>query len=368
MMTVPDAQRGSETSAPADQRISVAPGVVLRPVMPLASEESRYARTIFQCAGVLISLVLHAGAAAAMLVWLAPAPGAVPEFTEAISVEIITSEVAEAVENSPPTSAAAAASATDAQAGSTVEAPAQQKVDEVAPASTEPPPRIEEAATAEPAREVSEVPETHQAEPHDIAPPDARMPAEDLPAPAPAVKRDEARLDVVPEGDVAAARSPERSKPAPSADNRPAALPRVRSRTDRVQPSEDARPTPTRRKTKASAPSRKGGNPSRAARHSGTTAARASASRGAAINYAAIVRARVAARRPSGHGQRGSVYITFGVSPSGGLAFASVSRSSGDPSLDRSVLAAVRGAAPFPAPPAGASLRQRQFSIPFHFQ
>jgi protein TonB len=80
------------------------------------------------------------------------------------------------------------------------------------------------------------------------------------------------------------------------------------------------------------------------------------------------VRARVASRRPHGQGQRGTVYITFGVSASGGLTFASISRSSGDPGLDRSVLAAVRSAAPFPAPPAGASLRQRQFSMPFHFQ
>jgi protein TonB len=65
---------------------------------------------------------------------------------------------------------------------------------------------------------------------------------------------------------------------------------------------------------------------------------------------------------------RGTVVVTFGVSRSGGLAFASISRSSGDQQLDRTVLSAVRNAAPFPMPPSGAAPGQLRFSMPFYFQ
>jgi protein TonB len=110
---------------------------------------------------------------------------------------------------------------------------------------------------------------------------------------------------------------------------------------------------------------RKGAAQTRTNKGSAASKGRASASTGSSINYAAIVRARVASRKPAGGGKRGTVVIAFGVSRSGGLSFASVSRSSGDPSLDRSVLAAVRGAGPFPVPPPGAGLR---FAMPFYFK
>ena len=40
----------------------------------------------------------------------------------------------------------------------------------------------------------------------------------------------------------------------------------------------------------------------------------------------------------------------------------------GDAGLDRTVLSAVRSAAPFPAPPSGASPGQLRFTMPFYFQ
>lgn len=95
---------------------------------------------------------------------------------------------------------------------------------------------------------------------------------------------------------------------------------------------------------------------------------RVSASTGSIVSYAARVRARVAASKPAGGGRRGTVVISFGITRSGGLSYASVSRSSGDPGLDRSVLTAVRGAAPFPIPPDGASSGQLRFAVPFYFR
>jgi len=92
------------------------------------------------------------------------------------------------------------------------------------------------------------------------------------------------------------------------------------------------------------------------------------AASGAAINrYAAGVRARILSNRPGSLG-RGRVVVSFGLSSSGSLRYASVARSSGSSRLDQAALAAVRRSSPFPSPPSGASSRQLQFSISFTFQ
>lgn len=91
------------------------------------------------------------------------------------------------------------------------------------------------------------------------------------------------------------------------------------------------------------------------------------ASAGAVHSYAARVRARILANRPGSVGH-GRVVVSFGLSSSGGLRYASVARSSGSSILDQAALAAVRHSSPFPSPPSGASARQLQFSISFTFQ
>ncbi|MEQ1669411.1 MAG: cell envelope integrity protein TolA [Hyphomicrobium sp.] len=139
----------------------------------------------------------------------------------------------------------------------------------------------------------------------------------------------------------------------------------AKAQADKQQRADRAARTAAR-KQKSEASAKKGGAASQASRGSkGSSGGKVSASRGSAINYAAMVRARVAGNRPSGGGRRGTVVVSFGVSSSGGLSFASISRSSGDAALDRSALSAVRGAGPFPPPPPGAS---RRFSIPFSFR
>ena len=86
------------------------------------------------------------------------------------------------------------------------------------------------------------------------------------------------------------------------------------------------------------------------------------------VSYAAEVRARVAGNKPPGGGLRGTAVVQFGLTPSGGLAYAGLARSSGDTQLDQLAVAAVRSAAPFPTPPSGATSAQLRFAIPFHFQ
>jgi len=112
----------------------------------------------------------------------------------------------------------------------------------------------------------------------------------------------------------------------------------------------------------------KGGITSKAKAGKGTGKERATASSGSILDYAAHVRARVAANKPSGGGLGGTAVVAFGLTPSGGLAYARLVRSSGIPALDQLALAAVRGSAPFPPPPAGVTSAQLQFSIPFHFR
>ncbi len=96
--------------------------------------------------------------------------------------------------------------------------------------------------------------------------------------------------------------------------------------------------------------------------------ARVSASRGEVSNYSALVRTRIAQKRPTGRGIRGTVIVAFAISTSGGLRYARIDGSSGNTALDRAALAAVRRAAPFPDPPLGMSLRQLSYTLPFRFK
>jgi protein TonB len=94
---------------------------------------------------------------------------------------------------------------------------------------------------------------------------------------------------------------------------------------------------------------------------------KSTASSGAMNTYAARVRSKILSRRPSSSVRGGKAVVSFGLSASGGLRYARISRSSGNPSLDQKALASVRSAAPFPPPPEGASARQLRFSIFFQF-
>jgi protein TonB len=142
------------------------------------------------------------------------------------------------------------------------------------------------------------------------------------------------------------------------------------------QQAKDPRETTDQRRTPAKKPDKgqaretqvTGGVRARGASAAAQSGGRVSASAGAMVGYAAKVRARVAANRPTVGGRGGTAVVSFGVTTGGGLAYARLARSSGMPALDQAALAAVRRSAPFPFPPPGATARQLAFSIPFHFR
>ena len=78
----------------------------------------------------------------------------------------------------------------------------------------------------------------------------------------------------------------------------------------------------------------------------------------AASNYPGVVLRKIQRRKPR-TSIRGTAVVSFAIAPSGALAALSLSQSSGSPKLDQLALSAVRRAAPFPRPPAGARTRFR---------
>jgi protein TonB len=83
--------------------------------------------------------------------------------------------------------------------------------------------------------------------------------------------------------------------------------------------------------------------------------------------YRAQVWAKLARHRPR-LGKPGSTTVVFAIGPGGALRSARVGRSSGNAALDQRALAAVRAAAPFPAPPGGMSASALNFSIQIYFR
>ncbi|MCA1494308.1 TonB family protein [Sinorhizobium alkalisoli] len=109
---------------------------------------------------------------------------------------------------------------------------------------------------------------------------------------------------------------------------------------------------------------------------SAATGAKGSASQAgnaAVSNYPGKVRRRLnrAFRYPAEakrQGLRGVAHVRFTVTSDGGLAGVGIAKSAGSALLDEAALGAVRGAAPFPAIPAGAGRDNWAFTIPLEFK
>lgn len=258
----------------------------------------------------IVSIALHGAVIAAALSWQSETPGAIALPTEAVSVEIVRSDVVEAIDVE--ASADAVQSAASASAAGAV-------LKETSPQDLE-------AAKEIVPDEVKTLP--------DRAPQDQAM------------RRDPHVMDVL-EGTHESTQDVRRGE-------------RQMRHVERVlRKAEKPREKP--QKAKAAS----GGAASRSMQGRSQHSGKVSASAGSVRNYAAIVRARVAGRRPPGSGKRGTVVVAFAISRAGGLSYVRLAGSSGDAVLDRTVLSAVRSAAPFPTPPPGAQL---QFSMPFYFR
>lgn len=272
-------------------------------------------------AGALFSLTLHGSVLASIIYWAEQKPGAIKQPTEAISLEAFKSEVLETVEPSQSV-AAVSAQSVETTSGEAAESSAAQLVE------------LKESREAQPLHDVK----MSASEPEGID-----------------VLR--GSLDSETDAGVEATEQAPIAESARKAAHQPLAGKAVEKPLKRPEPHADRKPpSDTKQKGAASVRANRGSNQS---------AGRISASSGLAVNYAALVRARVAAHKPSGGGDHGTVIVAFTVAGSGALRSARIARSSGNSSLDGRVLAAVRNAGPFPPTPAGTNL---DFSMPFYFK
>lgn len=293
-----------------------------------------------------LSLAVHVGLAVYLLLFVTQRPGAVRQQTTAISVNLETTDVLDAIEVSASQDAASASASAAPGEVEPLPQPAEV-VPEALPAQPPEMPNAQEAAEAEP-------PELRTAE----VEPQSELEAEDLPQsedgliPPPA-ETVEAKPEIEP--------SPvrERQEPRERPDNAERKK-RLAEQARKVR--EDNRKA--REKERQAAQS---ANAARGTGRSQASAGRVSASTGDIRNYGAVVRARIARNKPGGGG-RGSVVIALSISTSGSLTYSRIVRSSGSASLDQDALAAVRRAAPFPPPPSGAAPGQLRFTIPFQFR
>jgi protein TonB len=311
-----------EPAQAADHTVT-APLVGKLAIQPLTPAQRRR-RIAFNVAAVL-SLLLHAGSLLAFLGWRGVEMGAIEQPSDAISVELVESRTLEALQRKqtpePVPSPEATAPVEGKSEASETAVPKTDPALEPEPEVVEPlPPVVVPEAAEDTSRTATQdVPEKTETPPVPV----------------------EGPTDMVP--------APPKAK---AAENDAAAK--------REEPKKNEKKAPQR------AP--KGGVTSKASAGKGTGGERASASSGSLLSYAAHVRARVAGNKPSGGGLRGTAFVSFGVTPSGELAYASVARSSGNSTLDQLAIAAVRGAAPFPTPPTGATSAQLRFTIPFYFE
>jgi protein TonB len=301
----PPAEATSRDEEPVELVVAAEPGAVLRPLLPLA---------------IVISCALHAVAAAAILISTAALPeyGVLEEETDTLSLEMTQSVV--------------------------LESTMRELVDATAAAAAAMPRGSVAAVDADP----DPLPETQD------------VPIEKDAAP-PTIKSAEVDPD--------AAEASEEPLEVLSGSGEPAEAVRTKAAKQEVDVKEERRKKEREQVRRQRSKQQTAGGPTSRSNASKVAAsARASASRGTVLSYAARVRAKVARNKPSGRGHRGTARVAFGVSSSGGLSYARLARSSGNAALDQAALSAVRRAAPFGAPPAGTTSAQLRFSIPFYFR
>jgi len=214
-------------------------------------------------------------------------------------------------------------------------------------------------------------------------PPEALAPALSTTAPTAQPVTEPAQVAPVsprtPMAQAAPATPPTPVAPAPevTVQQAEATTPRPQRRPEpRTEPRQQPRQEPAaqQRAQTASAPQAAGnaeqdarrgsdeGAASASATASGASGAAAQAGNAAVSNYPGQVMERIRRTRQQRVSGRGVAVVSFSVADGGGLAAASIQRTSGSPAIDAAALDHIRRAAPFPAPPAGAG---RGFAFEF---
>lgn len=281
---------------------------------------------------VALSLALHAGLAA-YLFWSEPGKfGAVEQPTAAISVNLVSSDILDAAEQSLATEAASAPAAPSAAVPPPEpdppkpEAEPQLAAEDTPPAAAEVAAEVERQRIAEAASQRANDADLEQQKAEQRARGEAIRQAEN-----------QARLE--------------------REDAREA------ERRNRAEQRDKAQKQPAKPRNHAAASA--GASGSRGAQAS---KGRISASQGSLRNYGGSVNAWIARNKPSHSGVTGTVVVQLVISPGGNLISAWVVSSSGNAMLDRSALAAVRRSSPFPPPPAGAKAGDLVFKYPCYFR
>jgi|SRR5581483_1594306 len=97
------------------------------------------------------------------------------------------------------------------------------------------------------------------------------------------------------------------------------------------------------------------------------TTAPAAASAGAVREYARYVALALSKNKPKGLGGHGTVRVRFVIATTGDVASVEVAKSSGNNALDDSAIESVRRTK-FPLPPAGMTVSQLTYEVPYHFR
>lgn len=305
--------------------------------------------------GLGLSLAVHLTFGFYLFTRYEHTPGAVDVPTDAISVNLETTDILNAREESPAIEAAGANPPGETgdvtppdKVAPTPEEPRQPPQDE--PVKAEKPP--EEPAKADPAEA-----EKKEAEKQEAERVEQQRFAEE------ALRR---AMDAEREKREAEQREREAQHRAEEQRQREAEQREAERREEERERQAEAREKAEkqRREQRKATRANGGATGSQGARAS---SGRVSASQGEIRNYGAIVRARIARNRPAAKGAKGNARIAIALSASGGLISARIVTSSGNAELDRSALAAVHRSSPFPAPPKGATRDQLSFTIPFQF-
>lgn len=292
-------------------------------------------RAVVACA--FVSLAAHVALALAFAGRVLRDSGAIPVPTDAISLELLATDVVDQAARPDATAPAASAAAVAPVEGSLTESAVSR------PPTTLQNPRVEDLQAVAP-----DTPREAVAAP----------PAQETPAVA------------AEETLIAAEEKPsleiEAAQPQPDARERTPA----KRFGSLLRPRETERKTASDRKRdkRTEQARQEGGARSRGQAASKSAPGRVSASSGDIRAYAALVRARIAANRPAGRGHRGTAVVSFGIAGSGALTYARIARSSGNSALDQAALSAVRRAAPFPPPPAGRTSGRHRMTMPFYFR
>jgi len=138
--------------------------------------------------------------------------------------------------------------------------------------------------------------------------------------------------------------------------------------TSPTPPEDDAAPAEQKPRKQQAVPTPAGGSTARGlTERPQAQPGAAGASPGEISRYAMAVRAALARSKPRGTREIGTVTISFAIGPRGEVHFARVSGSSGRAALDEATLTAVKRTT-FPVPPAGMSVDQLTYVVPFRFK